>query len=90
MQSRLEDLKHFKGTQIWSDIQGVIGDIVESARGDLETEVDMDMVKRLQGEIIAYRRMMSIVDVMIYELEEERKQSNQQKKGEHDGTEGRD
>lgn len=88
MKSRAEDLKEFLNSQIWADIVGFVGDILQDAKSSLETVDDWDTLLRLQGEIAAYRRMMAVVDVMIHEQELLNQSKTKHKKGARHGVEG--
>ena len=67
LRSSSKDLQHFRNSNVWKDISDVFTDTIADAVGEIEVVDDMKTLYRLQGEIAAYRRMLSVVDVLIEE-----------------------
>lgn len=60
MITREADFKHFFQSSMWKDMKGFLQRELEKARDQLETEVDVDKIRILQGQCKANRDLLDI------------------------------
>lgn len=76
LQATLTQYKDFMDSFVWKDLRAILKDRIQNLQDKMLAADNMDQVNMLKGGIIHLRAFLEYPEVMIEEIERERKASN--------------
>lgn len=69
LQSSIAQVTDFKESVVWTDLTLLLTERIDLMRDMLETELDVEKIRVIQGQIKAYREMLDLPTIVIQAIE---------------------